>query len=176
MKRIGFILLLLLGIFSRAAAQEVTGRVLSPEGEPIPYASVALYNQDSLFVKGGLTDSLGIFRLEYDKMPFWIEVRHVSYQRASRKCTALACGDIQLPALEQELAAVVVSGGKPALKIGTEGALVYSGAALRGSMLVTTALDMVRKLPGMVEQNGSLNLVGSMGMAFVINGKRSIWI
>jgi len=47
-----------------ANAQTITGKVINENQEPIEFVTITILNSDSTFVKGSITDSLGIFKIE----------------------------------------------------------------------------------------------------------------
>ncbi|MCD8310294.1 MAG: TonB-dependent receptor, partial [Prevotellaceae bacterium] len=63
-------------------AQQVTGRVDDTEGQPIPFANVALWQKaDSTLLSGTTTDEAGMFTLEVgDKEKCFLQVSHIGYE------------------------------------------------------------------------------------------------
>lgn len=155
-------------------AQVITGRIVDEKNDPLPYATVVLYDQDSTFVSGVVTDSLGLFRFDYDKLPFLLEVQHISYVKTKQLYHTPICGDITIRERSEMLDGVVVTGNRPIVTMGRSGELVYSVSAIKSRYIANTAYDLIKKLPGVMEAaNGSLSLIGASGLKIVINGRQS---
>lgn len=154
-------------------SQKIEGRVLDAQKEIAPYTTVVLYSCDSVFVDGCVTDSLGKFSFNYDKLPYLLEVRHISYTPFKHLYNTFQCGDIILKEKVEELQNVTVTAQRPFVKrVGANG-LDYSGEAIRTQYITNTAYDVVRRLPGIIEQDGTLQLIGARELTIVINGQRS---
>ncbi len=55
---------MMMTIIAFAETQDWSGRVIDEKGEPMPFVNVVLLSlPDSTFVKGGMTDDQGIFKI-----------------------------------------------------------------------------------------------------------------
>lgn len=156
------------------SAQNVRGRVLDATAHPLPYTAVMLYSCDSVFLQGGVTDSLGCFAIQYNgSFPYLVKIKHIEYKEVTKQFHGLDCGDIVLDGEDRLLSEVVVQGKRPPVSLEKSGGLVYSADLIRQTSVVSTAYDVLKKLPGIIEQGDELSLVGSSDVLVVINGKLS---
>ncbi len=59
-----FMALMMITMTAQAKTQDWGGRVIDEKGEPMPFVNVVLLSlPDSTFVKGGMTDDQGIFKI-----------------------------------------------------------------------------------------------------------------
>ena len=86
MKRILFTLALaLMGV--NTLAQTITGRLVDDGGQPVAFASVALYTETVL--RTGTTSSEdGTFSIECGNGTYRLEASYVGYERLSVRCQA----------------------------------------------------------------------------------------
>ena len=70
--------LLLLGPMT--SAQEITGRIVDSNAEPLGSVVVVLQNPDSLFVAACVTDSLGRFKFAEGPRPYRLVIQQLSYK------------------------------------------------------------------------------------------------
>lgn len=79
MKKNICLLLLFVAANLMAQAQLLTGNVWDVENKGVPYATVRLLTNDSVFVQGTTTDSLGVFQIEPSPKAKILYVSSVGY-------------------------------------------------------------------------------------------------
>jgi hypothetical protein len=77
-----------------------------------------------------------------------------------------------LPTDQTVLQELVVQGERPALKA-ENGKLIYHLPSLLKSKSVTNAYDALKEIPGVMEQDERLTLIGTSGMTVLLNGKKT---
>lgn len=152
-------------------------RVVDSSNFPIEYANVALYNSvDTSLVYGGITDSIGIFRLSEIKPESYI--LRVSYIGYSDYETIFSpqnglndFGTIVLSDSNLSLSEITVVGHKPIVSM-ENGVLTTS---IANSLLSTlgTADDVLKHIPGLDVRNDKYNVLGK-GEAVIYVDNRKI--
>ncbi len=151
--------------------------------EPIPFATVALLNQQTKApVKGTQTDSIGNFVLE--NVPagtFTLRITYVGYNNIFKENILInpAAGDLNLGTLTMTtsksslLKEVVVTGKREALK-NVDGKKVFSvnqSLVSKGG----NAADLLQNVPTLqIDGNGNVSLRGSTSVKVLVDGKPSI--
>ncbi|WP_303916287.1 carboxypeptidase-like regulatory domain-containing protein [Bacteroides mediterraneensis] len=57
------------GCSSLALSQNITGRLVDEQNQPVPYANVILQKADSTYLSGTVTDLTGAFSLSKQMLP-----------------------------------------------------------------------------------------------------------
>ncbi|MEX2597106.1 MAG: carboxypeptidase-like regulatory domain-containing protein, partial [Salibacteraceae bacterium] len=65
---------------TQLGAQSISGRVVDPTGEAIPFANIALYSADSTLQGGSTSDANGKFSIESKPGRYYLEISFLSYQ------------------------------------------------------------------------------------------------
>lgn len=155
-------------------AQSLTGKVLDEKGQPIFYATVALYGQiDSLLVTAESTDNDGIFKIKAKSKKYYAIATMLGYADKTIPNIDLSNGDQNIefsmttdanllstieivdkaPLLEQKADKLIVN---------VEGNITNSSGSL---------LDVMKKVPGMLVINDRLSMVGAGSPTIMLNGK-----
>ncbi len=170
--RLYFIIPIILGCTLSIKAQ-ITGRIINEKLAPLPYATIALYSNDSTFVEGTVADSEGYFTFNYNKLPYLLEIQHISYVKRKNTYNTLICGDIEMKENSEFLQGVTITTNHPIVTVDKSGGLIYSANAIRERYIADTIYELIKKLPGVIEQNNHLSLIGSNGLKIIINGRLS---
>lgn len=81
-------------------------------------------------------------------------------------------GTIILKEESTMLKGIVVNGERPLVKA-EKGALTYDVEAMAEKSTISNAYESITRLPGVVEQNEKLTLMGAGGVTVILNGKPS---
>lgn len=124
--KIQLLLLSLLLTAAHASAQNINGRLVDNDRQPVEFANVVLLTlPDSVFVQGTISAADGTFQLPSDgKAERLLRISSIGYTTIYKKCTTGSIGDISLSLDTQVLSEVVVKASLPATR-------------LRGDALVT---------------------------------------
>ena len=96
MKRLTTMAALMLSIAGAIQAQEIKGRVIDHEGQPVPYANVVLHTADSAYVAGTVTDDEGVFALTERAQGTLLHVTYIGYRPVWQAITTGTANHIQL--------------------------------------------------------------------------------
>ena len=151
-----------------------TGRVTDSAGKPLEFATAALYDSDSAFFKGSVTDATGTFQLDrVSPGRYTLEVRLIGFQTVRKPVDLRASepdlGTITLAETGVGLSEVTVTAAAPAVLQKADRMIV------RPEVYMLTAgknaSDVLRQLPGViVDANGGISIVGKPAIVY-INGK-----
>lgn len=152
-------------------AQGISGRVIDEQSKPMPFANVVLLNRtDSVFIVGAVTKDDGTFTIETEKQNGLLKVTSVGYIIRYINARQGNMGDIQMQPDTQMLGEVVVKGSRPLVKM-KDDALVTT---VEGSYLskTGTAGDVLGKIPGVISNHGSMEVIGRGTPLIYINGRQ----
>ena len=148
------------------------GSVVDHNGRPVHLANVVLLNPaDSLYIDGTTTDSLGHFSITALPQKAIIKASHLGYN--DRLINAVANSaplHIVLIPDTIRLSEVVVKASRPVTSI--EGDALAT--TIRGTVLenIGTAKDVLGYLPGIININGSIEVLGRGAPTYYINGRK----
>lgn len=161
--------------------QEIFGTVIDENDKPVPYANVVLFlGKDTVqFRYGAVTDYEGYYKLSGVKPgDYHLRISFMGYKTAytnlfipadSREpfiCNFKLEKDITL------LQELVVEADHPVMKVDRE-KIIYHVPSLLKNKSVTNAYEAIREIPGIMEQQGILTLIGTNGMTILLNGQKS---
>lgn len=153
------------------SAQTITGKVTDSENQPIEFANVALYSlPDSALVTGTVTNANGEFMFEKaETKNAFLKISFIGYE--TQTVPATSGQTVVLKDDSQVLGEVVVQGTRKAFQM-QNGNIVanVSGTALGKEV---SALEVLRKIPGMTLKDGQLSsFIGGTPIVY-INGKKA---
>ena len=171
-RRFLFLLAMQLGA-TFAIAQNITGRIIDEQSQPMPFANVVLVNRaDSAFVAGALTKDDGTFSISTDKQDGFLKVSSVGYIIRYIDARQGNVGDIQMQPDTKELSEVVVKADKVINK--SDGMTVIPQKGLL--KLSTDGFDVIYgiMIPGLDvdRRRGSVTMLGQE-VAVYINGEKA---
>lgn len=165
-------------IVGTAAARTggLTGRVVDPDGKPVPDAGIYLLRAtDSAFVQSGLTNEKGEYQLT--PLPdgaYLVKVVLAGYKMQSSAQNIIGnnvtAPDITLQPYGAELKEVSVTAAKPFIEVhpdklvlNVENSIVSAGSSV---------LDVLQHSPGVkVDDNDNISLKGKQGVNVMIDGR-----
>ena len=164
-------LLAMLSAVTLANAQNITGRIIDEQSQPMPFANVVLVNRaDSAFVAGSVTKDDGTFSISTDKQDGLLKVSSVGYIIRYLDARQGNVGDIQMQPDTQTLGEVLVKGERPQYKMTTGGMTVD----IQNSLLknVGTADDVLSMLPQVQGSDGNFTVFAKGTPEIYINNKK----
>lgn len=167
--RIWAVLLMLSYVIS-VKAQNITGKVIDKDNNPVELAVIVIQTADSVYVNSTYTDSLGHFTIKADVTPFLLTVQHLMYETYRNKYDLPAVGNIQVKEKSMSLSEVTVTGERPVVRV-VDGKMTYNMPNLLQDKMAGSAYDAILELPGVHEQRGNIELAGANGVTVILNGK-----
>lgn len=164
------IVTVLLFSLGKIEAQEVFGKIVDADHVPIEYATVILQTIDSVYVDGGVTDTLGVFRLKTNNKKNRLIIQHMLFKTRIMELSGVDAGVIVLNKKENMLTEVVVKGERPLVKV-DEGKLSYDVEQIGKNKVISNAYESLLQIPGVRDQDGSLTLAGASKVTVILNGK-----
>ena len=159
-------------------AQEITGRVIDEQSQPMPFVNVVLLNRsDSAFVAGAVTKDDGTFSISTDKQDDGeyqssglLKVSSIGYITRFIDAQQGSVGDIQMQPDTQTLGEVTVKGYRPQYKMTTGGMTVD----IQNSLLkdVGTADNVLSMLPRVQGEDGNFTVFAKGTPDIYINNKK----
>ena len=168
-------LLFILGVAACSVhlmAQNIRGKVADNENKPIEAVTVVMQSADSVYVDAAITDVNGDFTFNHNIEHYRLIFQHLLYETVSEEFKEDSAGVIIMKEKDYTLNEVVVKGERPLVKA-VNGSLTYDVAVIAEKSAVSNAYDAITRLPGVMEQNGALNLLGAGEVTVILNGKPS---
>ncbi len=172
MKRtIYYTILCLLMSFGKMMAQGISGKVKDGKELPVDGVAVILQTLDSVYVDAVVTDTLGNFRLNHplDQL-YRLIFQHILYNAVEKEITTANVGTVVLEEKDYQLAEITVKGECPQVKL-EGGKLTYDVPQLMKDKTATNAFEIIKDLPGLIERNDNLELVGASRLNIILNGQ-----
>ena len=177
---VGILIIWLSGLSpSFAQKGSLVGQVVDTlDQAPLGYASIILYNRDSVQVNGTLVESSGSFLLpNIPSGTYYAEVRFLGYESVFKpyfsvsKGSQVNLGVIFLKPASRLLQEIEITGRK-SLSYHTVDRQVYDAGQFQQAQ-GGNATDVVRNLPGVsINGQGEISLRGSQGFMVMLDGKQ----
>ena len=162
MKRtIYYMILCLLMSLGEIMAQGISGKVMDGKEQPVDGVAVILQTLDSVYVDAVVTDTLGDFRLNHPlDQSYRLIFQHILYNMVEKEIITANVGTV---VLEEK-------GERPQVKL-EGGKLTYDVPQLMKDKTATNAFEIIKDLPGLIERNDNLELVGASRLNIILNGQ-----
>lgn len=172
MKRtIYYMILCLLMSLGEIMAQGISGKVMDGKEQPIDGVAVILQTLDSVYVDAVVTDTLGDFRLNHPlDQSYRLIFQHILYNMVEKEIITANVGTVVLEEKDYQLAEITVKGERPQVKL-EGGKLTYDVPQLMKDKTATNAFEIIKDLPGLIERNDNLELVGASRLNIILNGQ-----
>lgn len=172
MKRtIYYMILCLLMSLGEIMAQGISGKVVDGKEQPVDGVAVILQTLDSVYVDAVVTDTLGDFRLNHPlDQSYRLIFQHILYNMVEKEITTANVGTVVLEEKDYQLAEITVKGERPQVKL-EGGKLTYDVPQLMKDKTATNAFEIIKDLPGLIERNDNLELVGASRLNIILNGQ-----
>ena len=153
-------------------SQNVNGKVVNRNQQPVEALTVVMQSEDSVFVDAVITDAQGRFVFDTGLKSFRLIFQHILYETVSRDFNEPNVGVITMKEQNYSLDEVVIKGERPLVKA-ENGLLSYDVSVIAEKSSVSNAYEAVTRLPGVMEQDGGLQLVGAGSPTIILNGRPS---
>ena len=164
------------GIITNAYSQDITGKIVDEQNVPLSYVNVVLLSlPDSAFVSGTISGENGEFSVSKHTEKgdsHCLKISSIGYRTLILDLQKDKAGTIILKEESTMLKGIVVNGERPLVKA-EKGALTYDVEAMAEKSTISNAYESITRLPGVVEQNEKLTLMGAGGVTVILNGKPS---
>ena len=153
-----------------AKTEDVGGRVIDAQGEPLPFVSVALLTADSTYIQGATSDVDGYFQIMTTDACCILRFSYIGYRTKYVNVEGSEIGTIQMEQDQTMLNEIVVKGQMPKTKL-TGNSMITT---IQGTILGQsgTAKEMLAKVPGMTLKGEDLEVLGKGTPVFYINGRK----
>ena len=127
--------------------QDVDGRVIDQNGDPLGFVSVALLTADSTYIQGATSDENGAFMIQTTDACCILRLSFIGYRTQYVDVKGTNVGTIQMEEDQPLLSEIIVKGQMPKTKL-TGNSMVTT---IQGTILSQsgTAREMLAKVPGM---------------------------
>ena len=170
LKMVAMIAAMMMCLTADAKTEDVGGRVIDAQGEPLPFVSVALLTADSTYIQGATSDVDGYFQIMTTDACCILRFSYVGYRTKYVDVRSSVIGTIQMEVDQTMLNEIVVKGQMPKTKLtGNSMITTIQGTVLGQS---GTAKEMLAKVPGMTLKGEDLEVLGKGTPVFYINGRK----
>ena len=170
LKMVALIAAMMMCLTASAKTEDVGGRVIDMQGEPLPFVSVALLTADSTYIQGATSDVDGFFQINTTDACCILRFSYVGYRTKYVNVEGSEIGTIQMEQDQTMLNEIVVKGQMPKTKLtGNSMITTIQGTVLGQS---GTAKEMLSKVPGMTLKGEDLEVLGKGTPVFYINGRK----
>ncbi|ULC60496.1 TonB-dependent receptor family protein [Flaviramulus sp. BrNp1-15] len=166
--------------FAQNETINISGTLVEEDtNQPIPYATVAVYNSTSKdIITGTTTDDFGKFNIQVNNTNVYLQISFMGYETKTitdlpKTNNIINLGTIVLASDNEELDAVLVTGevSKTVFKLDKRVFNVGTDISSTGM----SALEVLNNVPSVnVNIEGEITLRGSGGVQILINGKPSV--
>jgi len=170
LKMVALIAAMMMCLSAEAKTEDVGGRVIDAQGEPLPFVSVALLASDSTYIQGTTSDVDGIFQIKTTDACCILRFSYIGYRTKYVNVNSSEIGTIQMEQDQTMLNEIVVKGQMPKTKL-TGNSMITT---IQGTILCQsgTAKEMLAKVPGMTLKGEDLEVLGKGTPVFYINGRK----
>ena len=160
----------MMSLTTQAKTQDVGGRVIDQNGEPLGFVSVALLSADSTYIQGATSDENGAFMIQTTDACRILRLSFIGYRTQYVDVKGTNVGTIQMEEDQPMLSEIIVKGQMPKTKL-TGNSMVTT---IQGTILSQsgTAKEMLAKVPGMTAKGDELEVLGKGTPIFYINGRK----
>jgi hypothetical protein len=170
LKMVALTAAMMMCLSAEAKTEDVGGRVIDAQGEPLPFVSVALLASDSTYIQGATSDVDGYFQIMTTDACCILRFSYIGYRTKYVNVNSSEIGTIQMEEDQAMLSEIVVKGQMPKTKL-TGNSMITT---IQGTILCQsgTAKEMLAKVPGMTLKGEDLEVLGKGTPVFYINGRK----
>ncbi len=156
----------------------IEGTILDPNGDPLPFATVEIYDEDSTLVDGISTEDNGYFKSELPVANYVLRIKYLSYDDQIIRVENLGysgpteLGEIQMEEGGMVLDEIQVSAERSQMQLKLDKRVVNVGSDLTSTG--TNVADLLDNIPSIsVDVEGEVSLRGSQNVRILVDGKPS---
>jgi hypothetical protein len=170
LKMVALMAAMMMSLTAQAKTQDVGGRVIDQNGEPLGFVSIALLSADSTYIQGATSDENGAFMIQTTDACCILRLSYIGYRTQYVNVKGSDLGTIQMEEDQPLLSEIIVKGQMPKTKL-TGNSMVTT---IQGTILSQsgTAKEMLAKVPGMTLKGEDLEVLGKGTPVFYINGRK----
>lgn len=151
-------------------AAKVKGRILDEKNNPMAFANVTLLSvADSSYINGGVSNDNGDIVIPCGQKEVLARFSFIGYKTQLCRCYSGNLGTIKMKVDNIKLSNVKVKGILPIVST-EKGNITYNMPLLLEQMPADNAYDALSKIPGLYDNDGSINY-GGQEVTLIINGK-----
>lgn len=164
------ILFTLTAVYTNVYGQSYKGKIVDENDEPLAYANVILQKNDSTYIAGCVTDTTGVFYIASNPEAARIQVSFVSYTTQYLSINGEDFGIIRMQPDPEMLDKAVIKAVIPKTTIHGDAFVTE----IENSILAKagSANDVLKKLPGVIQKNGEIEVFGKGAPIIYINGRQ----
>ena len=149
----------------------LTGIIIDEEGQPLPYANVALLSpQDSTLLSGGVSNESGYFAVPYEKEQVLARITYIGYKTVYRLCNKSEVGTIKMQPDSYTLNGVVVEGERPKVQLkGNSLMMNVEGTVMER---LGTAEDVLTRVPMIAKRGEGFEILGKGTPLIYLNNRK----
>lgn len=151
--------------------RHLTGTIIDEQGQPVPFANVAVLNPaDSTVLSGGVSNEAGQFVVPYELQKILARITYIGYKTVYHLTVNGDLGTIRLQPEAYMLGDVVIKGTVPQYKMTSGGMDVKVEGTLLANM--GTALSVIGELPLVSVRDEKIEVLSKGEPEVYINGKK----
>ena len=143
---------MMMSLTAQAKTQDVGGRVIDQNGEPLGFVSVALLSADSTYIQGATSDENGAFMIQTTDACCILRLSFIGYRTQYANVKGSDVGTIQMEEDQPLLSEIIVKGQMPKTK-------------LTGNSMVTTIQGTILGTSGTAKEICAIFLAMATGLA-----------
>ena len=140
MKTLVIIISCMIICINNVLSQNVNGKVVNRNQQPVEAATVVMQSEDSVFVDAVITDAQGQFVFDTGLKSFRLIFQHILYETISRDSNEPNVGVVTMKEQNYSLDEVVIKGERPLVKA-ENGLLSYDVSVIAEKSSVSNAYE-----------------------------------
>lgn len=151
--------------------RHLTGTIIDEQGQPVPYANVAILNPaDSTLLSGGVSNESGYFAVPYEQERVLARFSYVGYKTIYRLCDKPEVGTIRMRPDNYTLNGVVVQGERP--KVVLQGNSLMMNVEGTVMERMGTAEDVLTRVPMIAKSGEGFEILGKGTPLIYLNNRK----
>ncbi len=151
--------------------RHLTGTIIDEQGQPVPYANVAILNpKDSTLLSGGVSNESGYFAVPYEQERVLARFSYVGYKTIYRLCDKPEVGTIRMRPDNYTLNGVVVQGERP--KVVLQGNSLMMNVEGTVMERMGTAEDVLTRVPMIAKSGEGFEILGKGTPLIYLNNRK----